>query len=221
MQFANRHEAGQLLAKSLLHLKDKHPVIVALPRGGVPVGFEIARALAAPLDVVLVRKISAPRQEHLVIGAIADSKDPELVMERGLISSLNVSPEFLERAKCTALKEIEGRRSVYLSGHQPVEVTGRTAIVVDDGITSQATMLAALRAIRRRDPAQLVLAVPVAPRPTLRRLHREVDEVVCLLTPTEFFAVGQFYAAFPQLRDDEVTILLAAARDFVTPSAPA
>ena len=218
MQFIDRHEAGRRLAERLLPLKDKRPVVLALPRGGVPVGFEIARALEAPLDLVLVRKIGAPHQEELAIGAIADGKDPQLVTDPALVATLDVSPEYLERAKSAALQEIERRRGVYFGDRQPEGVAGRTAIVVDDGIATGATMLAALRATRRRNPAHLVLAVPVAPRQTLKRLRREVDEVVCLDTPKDFVAVGQFYAAFPQLRDEEVIALLDEARAFLMSS---
>ena len=218
MQFIDRHEAGRRLAEQLLPLKDKRPVVLALPRGGVPVGFEIARALEAPLDLVLVRKIGAPHQEELAIGAIADGKDPQLVTDPALVATLDISSEYLERAKAAALEEIERRRGVYFGDDQPVGVDGRTAIVVDDGIATGATMLAALRATRRRNPARLVLAVPVAPRQTLKRLRREVDEVVCLDTPKDFFAVGQFYAAFPQLRDEEVIALLDQARAFLVPA---
>jgi putative phosphoribosyl transferase len=215
MLFTDRHEAGRRLAERLLALKDKNPVVLALPRGGVPVGFEIARALAAPLDLVLVRKIGAPFQEELAVGAIADGEHPELVTDPQLVAHLDISPEYLDEAKSAALEEIERRRRVYFGDRQPVEITGRTAIVVDDGIATGATMLAALRATRRRRPARLVLAVPVAPRHTLKKLRQEVDETVCLDTPADFFAVGQFYRQFPQLRDEEVIALLDQARAFV------
>jgi putative phosphoribosyl transferase len=218
MLFTNRHEAGRRLAERLLALKDRRPVVLALPRGGVPVGFEVARALAAPLDLVLVRKIGAPFQEDLAVGAIADGEHPELVTDPRLVADLDISPEYLEEAKSAALQEIERRRRVYFGDRQPVDVAGCTAIVVDDGIATGATMLAALRATRRRKPARLVLAVPVAPRHTIEKLRREVDETVCLDTPADFFAVGQFYRQFPQLRDEEVIALLDQARAFV-PSA--
>jgi len=219
MMFTDRHEAGRRLAQRLLALKDKRPVVLALPRGGVPVGFEIARVLAAPLDLVLVRKIGAPFQEELAVGAIADGEFPELVTDPELVADLGVSSEYLEQAKSAALREIERRRRVYFGERQPVEVVGCTAIVVDDGIATGATMLAALRATRRRKPARLVLAVPVAPHHTLQRMRREVDETVCLDTPADFSAVGQFYRRFPQLEDEEVTALLDQARAFVSSAA--
>jgi putative phosphoribosyl transferase len=212
MLFTDRHDAGRQLAERLLTLNEKHPVVLALPRGGVPVGFEIACALGAPLDLVLVRKIGAPFQEELAIGAIADGAVPELVTDTGLIAGLQIAPAYLEEAKAAALKEIERRRRLYLGDRQPVDVTGCTAIVVDDGLATGATMLAALRGTRRRKPARIILAVPVAPEDTLRRLRREVDNVVCLRAPSNFHAVGQFYRQFPQLRDEEVIALLDRAR---------
>ena len=214
MLFIDRHDAGRRLGGRLLELKEKSPIVLALPRGGVPVGFEVARALAAPLDLVLVRKIGAPFQEELAVGAITDGEDPEFVTDARLVADLHISPEYLEEAKTAALQEIERRRRIYLGDRQPVDVAGRTVIVVDDGIATGATMLAALRATRRRKPGQIVLAVPVAPEHALRDLRREVDKIVCLDTPTDFEAVGQFYRQFPQLRDEEVIELLDQARAF-------
>jgi len=214
MLFADRTEAGQLLAKRLLHLKDQHPVVLALPRGGVVVGYEIARALAAPLDLVLVRKIGAPGQPELAVGAVADGEQPELVTDPDVLSWLAVGSDYIEATKRQELAEIERRRKLYYGERLPVEIRGRAAIVVDDGIATGATMLAALRAVRRRQPARVVMAVPVAPESSLERLRGEADEVVCLDTPTEFMAVGQFYDRFSQLRDTEVIQLLAEARAF-------
>lgn len=212
MQFADRAEAGRRLARRLLHLKDKRPVVLALPRGGVPVGFEVASALGAPLDLVLVRKIGAPYQEELAIGAIANGEHPELVTSDELVAGIGVSKIYLEQTKAAALREIERRRHAYLGDRPPVDVTGCTAIVVDDGIATGATMQAALRATRRRKPAHLVLAVPAAPPDVIARLRAEVDEAVCLETSKNFFAVGQFYRSFKQLSDDEVIALLEKAR---------
>lgn len=214
--FLDRREAGKQLAERLFGFKDKHPIVLALPRGGVPVAFEIARALAAPLDLVLVRKIGAPQQEELAIGAIADGANPELVTDPMLIADLDVTPEYLEQARSAALREIERRGRAWLGDRPSVDVTGRTAIVVDDGIATGATMKAALRATRRRKPAYLVLAVPVAPPHTIEELRQEADEVICLAAPEDFFAVGQFYSWFPQLRDEEVAALLEQARSVDT-----
>jgi putative phosphoribosyl transferase len=218
MGFADRRQAGQQLARRLAHLKSRHPVVLALPRGGVPVGFEIARALAAPLDLVLVRKIGAPGQPELAIGAVADGAHPELVTDPRLASWLTVAPEYLQAAKARELAEIERRRRLYFGDRAPVEVRRRTAILVDDGIATGATMRAALRATRRRAPAWLVLAVPVAAPDTLARFQGEADEIVCLETPAAFMAVGQFYRSFPQLEDDEVIALLRAAQEFIPPA---
>ena len=216
MLFSDRSDAGRRLAERLLRFKNKQPIVLALPRGGVPVGFEIARALAAPLDLVLVRKIGAPYQEELAIGAIADGEHPELVTDLALMAGLDVTPEYLEQAKSTALREIERRRHAWFGDRKPIDVAGRTAIVVDDGIATGATMQVALRATRRRKPARLVLAVPVAPAHSLEALWHEADETICLSTPEDFFAVGQFYRRFPQLGDDEVTTLLEQAQSFAS-----
>ena len=220
MLFTDRHDAGRQLAGRLLEMKVQDPVVLALPRGGVPVAFEIARASGAPLDLVLVRKIGAPFEEELAVGAIAEGEDPDLVTDARLVAGLDISAAYLEKAKSAALREIERRRRVYFGNRQPVEIAGRTAIVVDDGVATGATMLAALGATRRRDPALIVLAVPVAPEHTLERLRREVDQIVCLDTPADFMAVGEFYWQFPQLRDEEVIALLDQARAFAASARP-
>jgi putative phosphoribosyl transferase len=215
MLFNDRHAAGRQLAERLQAMKIDDPVVLALPRGGVPVGFEIARCLAAPLDLILVRKIGAPFQEELAIGAIGDGEHPELVIDQRLAADLGVSAGYLKKAESAALKEIERRRHAYLGDHKPV-----TAIVVDDGIATGATMLAALHAVRRRKPARIVLAVPVAPEGALDRLRPEADQILCLDTPDDFMAVGQFYRQFPQLLDSEVIALLDQARTFAPTAKP-
>jgi putative phosphoribosyl transferase len=183
MLFLDRHDAGKQLAERLRALKEENPVVLALPRGGVSVGFEVVRVLAAPLDLVVVGKIGAPFEAELAIGAIADGADPELVTDPLFIAGLDISPEYLEESKAAVLREIERRRRVYLGNRPPLEVAGRTVIIVDDGIATGATMLAALRATRRRRPAQIVLAVPVASKATLKRLREEADQIVCVATP--------------------------------------
>ena len=212
MLFNDRREAGRLLAGRLLHLKDNSPVVLALPRGGVPVGFEVASALAAPLDLVLVRKIGAPHNEEFAVGAITDGEHPTVVIDQHLVRRLEISSAYLDEAKTGALAEIERRRHVWLGDRPAVDISGRTAIVVDDGIATGATMRAALQATRARKPARVVLAVPVAAPDSLDALRREADDVVCLDVPENFMAVGQFYRHFPQLRDAEVTALLAEAQ---------
>lgn len=212
MLFDNRAAAGRLLAQRLLQYKDQRPVVLALPRGGVPVGLEVARALAAPLDLVLVRKIGAPHNEEFAIGAITDGDHPMEFINPHLVRRLGISPGWLNEAKAACLAEIERRRKTWLGDHAPADIAGHTAIVVDDGVATGATMRAALLATRARKPARVVLAVPVAAPDSLAELRREADEAVYLDAPENFLAVGQFYRQFPQLRDAQVTALLAEAQ---------
>jgi len=211
MKFANRGEAGLRLADKLLHLKDRKPVVLALPRGGVAVGFEIARALDAPLDIVLVRKIGVPWQPELALGAVTDGIGHEIFVDRNLAASLDVPDSYIEEETTRQLEEIERRRKSYCADRPVLEIAGRTAILVDDGIATGATMRVALQAVRHRGPARLVLAVPVAPPDTLTALRTEVDEAVSLETPVELGAIGFYYRDFHQMSDDEVTDLLARA----------
>ena len=209
--FRDRSDAGRQLAAKLMRFKAAHPVVLALPRGGVPVGYEIAKMLEAPLDIVLVRKLGAPGFEELAIGAIAEGTPIEKFIEADTVAQLNVPQDYLDRAIEHQTREIERRRTVYRSGRHPIDVHGRTAIVVDDGIATGATMRAALRSVRRGKPARLVMAVPVAAPSTLESLQAEADELVCLATPDPFDAISLFYAEFHQLRDEEVTDLLKRA----------
>jgi putative phosphoribosyl transferase len=206
--FTDRIEAGRRLAAELGRFKDQHPVVLALPRGGVPIGAEIARALGAPLDLILVRKIGAPFQPELAIGAVVNGSRPETVINREIVDAFEIPESYLREESARQLAEIERRRERYLAGRARAEVAGRTAIVVDDGIATGATMLAALHATRRAGPKRLVLAVPVAPPDTIERLRGEVDEVVCLEMPALFGAIGAFYRDFHQLSDDDVIALL-------------
>ena len=212
MKFADRGEAGRRLADKLLHLKDRQPVVLALPRGGVAVGFEIAQSLDAPLDIVLVRKIGVPWQPELALGAVTDGAAREIFVDRDLATSLDVPDNYIEEETARQLEEIDRRRKSYCEGRPALEVAGRTAIVVDDGIATGATMRVALQAVRRRGPARSVLAVPVAPPDTLAALRKEVDEAVCLETPIGLVAIGFYYRDFHQMRDSEVTDLLARAQ---------
>lgn len=221
--FTDRTQAGRRLAEQLERFKDQEPVVLALPRGGVPVAYEVAKALEAPLDLVLVRKIGAPFQPELAIGAVVDGERPELVINRDVVDEYRIPESYLESERRRQLEEIERRRQLYLSGRPRVPVRDRTAIVIDDGIATGATMEAALLATRRAGPRRLVLAVPVAPPDTLERLRPEVDEVVCLMVPAFLGAIGSFYRDFRQLDDDEVVELLRQAAqwaDFEAPSAP-
>ena len=220
MIFADRFDAGRRLAEALQHLRDRDPVVLALVRGGLPVAYEVAKALAAPLDVVLVRKIGAPSQPELAVGAVVDGSQPEIVSNPEIMRMLGLSQSYVEAEAKHQLVEIERRRTAYLRGRPPVEVRGRTAIVVDDGIATGATTRAALHAVRRRQPSRLVLAVPVAPPDTLDRLAADADEIVCLDRPDPFGAVGYFYGDFTQVSDQEVVDLLDRAHAEAGPDVP-
>ena len=217
--FRDRRDAGRQLAAGLAPYRDSHPVVLALPRGGVPVGFEAAKALGAPLDVLLVRKIGAPGQEELGLGAIVDGHDPQLVLNEDVIRIVAPPPGYIEAEAQRQLAEIERRRQYYVGNRAPIPVDGRAVIVVDDGVATGATVKAGLRALTRHHPARLVLAVPVAPADTLRELAAECDDLVCLATPEPFYAVGPHYQDFRQTTDEEVGRLLAEAQRWSTAKA--
>lgn len=208
MIFRDRTDAGRRLAERLFAFRDRDPVVLALPRGGVPVGFEVAEALDAPLDVVLVRKIGVPFQPELALGAVSDGGAPDIVIDERLMAELAIPESYVREASERHLREIERRRKLYCGNRAPLEVPGRTAIIVDDGIATGATMRVALRAVRRRGPRATVLAVPVAPPETIDELRPEVDEIICLSTPLDFMAVGAFYADFAQVSDEIVASFL-------------
>jgi putative phosphoribosyl transferase len=212
MMFHDRKEAGQKLATRLLKYKDQHPLILALPRGGVPVAYEVALALDAPLDVIVVRKLGAPGQPELGIGAVVDGDHPQSVLNEDVVKILHVSADYLEDEMAAELKEIGRRQERYRGGQPPEPVAGRSVIVIDDGIATGGSIRAALRGVRRGRPQRVILAVPVAPPETIESLQAEADEVICLSTPLFFHAVGQFYENFSQTTDEEVVQLLAAAR---------
>ena len=210
--FRDRTEAGELLAERLSQYAGPNTIILALPRGGVPVGYQVAKRLGAPLDVLIVRKIGAPMQPELAIGAIVDGSAPEVVLNDDLVSQLGISRFYIDREEQQLLKEIERRQKLYRQGRTGYDVKGRTVIVVDDGIATGATVRAALKALRRGAPEKLILAVPVAPPDTVASLSREVDDLVCLDVPRGFMAISMFYQRFDQTPDEEVVRLLAAAR---------
>jgi putative phosphoribosyl transferase len=210
--FQDRRDAGRQLARALQRFRGMHPLILALPRGGVPVAFEVAKTLGEELNVLLVRKIGAPGQEELGIGAVVDGGDPQIVWNDDALRLLQPSQDYLAAETERQLREIERRRRVYFGDRLPSPAKGRTVIVVDDGIATGGTVKSVLRALRRTGPKRLVLAVPVAPLETVESLKEEADEVICLTTPEPFYAVGLHYADFDQTSDEEVTDLLAEAR---------
>ena len=220
--FTDRRDAGRQLAAALARYRVSRPVVLALPRGGVPVGFEVAQALDAPLDVLLVRKIGAPGHEELGLGAVVDGQDPQLVLNPDVVRAVGPPPGYIEAEKRRQLAEIERRRRQYVGDRAPTPVDGRTVIIVDDGIATGGTVKAALRGVSQHRPARLVLAVPVAPADSLDELASECDDIVCLATPEPFFAVGPHYRDFTQTEDEEVIRLLDEARQWNTaPADPA
>jgi putative phosphoribosyl transferase len=208
MRFADRAEAGRLLAQRLRTMAPAQPVVLAMPRGGVPVAVPVARALGAPIDLLLVRKIGVPWQPELAVAAVVDGEHPQIVVDEHIRAETGISRAVIDAEAGRQLAEIERRRALYLGARPPVSVRGRTAIVVDDGIATGTSVRAALRALRLRDPARVILAVPVAPAETVVRLGAEVDAIVCLAQPSPFLAVGLHYDDFHQLADDEVTQLM-------------
>jgi predicted phosphoribosyltransferase len=209
MPFIDRQDAGRRLAAALAAYKDQNPVVLALPRGGVPVAAEIAAVLDAPLDLILVRKIGVPFQEELAMGAVVDGARPVTVRNEDVITLTGVSEHEFSAIRDKELAEIERRRQRYLGGRPHPELAGHTVIVVDDGIATGATTRAALQAMRQHKPGKLVLAVPVAPTETLGKLREEADDVICLEDHENFGAIGYFYSDFRQISDNEVIELLA------------
>jgi putative phosphoribosyl transferase len=208
MPFKDRSDAGRKLAKALAAYKDQCPVILALPRGGVPVAAEVAAALHAPLDLILVRKIGLPIQPELAMGAVVDGGAPIIVRNEDVIRWAGIDETEFKAICDSELAEIERRRQRYLGSRERSDVAGRIAIVIDDGIATGATIRAALRATRMRNPKKLVLAVPVAPTDNLVALRSDADEVVCLEDYEFFGAIGGYYANFNQVADEEVIKML-------------
>ncbi len=206
MTFRDRREAGRRLAEALEGYRARRPYVLAIPRGGIVVGYEVAVALAAPLDVVVPRKLRAPYNPELAIGAVAS--DGSVYYDSPLVGTLRVPEDYLQEEIAFQLDEIRRRVVLYRGDRPQPDLGGRAAIVVDDGIATGSTMIAALRATRAMHPVVLVAAIPVAPPEGVENLRREADEVVCLTTPMMFYAVGQFYEDFAQTADEEVTTLL-------------
>jgi predicted phosphoribosyltransferase len=192
----------------LTKYKGRHPVVLALPRGGVPVAAEVAAALDAPLDLVLVRKIGVPSQPELAMGAVTDGEQPTIVRNSEVIELCGISERQFDAICKEELAEIERRRKRYVGDRARAEVKGQLVMIIDDGIATGATTLAAIQAVRSRNPKELVLAVPVAPLDTVKKLNSEVDALVCLDTPRDFGAIGYFYRDFRQVSDEEVVAIL-------------
>jgi len=204
MPFHDRSDAGRQLARVLAIYKHQRPVVLALPRGGVPVAAEIANALHAPLDLILVRKIGLPFQPELAMGAVVDGDAPLIVRNDDVIRLSGVDESTFKAVCERELAEIERRRQRYLGDRQRIDLTGRVAIVIDDGVATGATTRAALRAARMRQPSKLVLAVPVGPTQTIVELSKEADDIVCLEEYEQFGAIGIYYSDFAQTPDREV-----------------
>jgi len=214
----DRRTAGERLADRLLALRDQDPVVLALPRGGVPVAYEIALRLRAPLDVLVVRKVGAPGNPEYGLGAVVEGGSRYLDQPR--IRAAGYSVRELGPTIAREAAEVERRALEFRAGRPPLEVRDRTVILVDDGVATGGTVLAALRAVRAHGPRKIVLALGVAPSDTVEALRPEVDEIVVLLVPAVFFAVGEWYRQFSQVSDEEVRRLLERSRSPPLPSAP-
>jgi putative phosphoribosyl transferase len=209
--FADRRDAGRKLAQALREYRERDPIVLALPRGGVPVAYEVAEALGAPLDLLFVRKIGAPGHEEFGIAAVVDGADPQLVISADA-EQLGVPRAYIERQMEERLAEIDRRRAAYLGGRKPLAVRGRSVILVDDGIATGNTVRAALQGLEKAGAGNVTLAVPVAAGDTIAELRGKADAVVCLATPEPFYAVGLHYVDFTQTSDAEVVTLLEEAR---------
>lgn len=208
MMFRDRTDAGRRLAQALSEYKGRNAVVLALPRGGVPVAAEVAAELDASLDLILVRKIGVPVQPELAMGAVVDGAAPIVVRNEDVIEFTGVTADEFDEACASELAEIERRRKLYIGERARAEIAGQVVIVIDDGIATGATTRAALQAIRKRKPKELVLAVPVAPSDTVAKLRQDVDTLICLEMPELFGAIGYFYRDFRQVSDEEVVTTL-------------
>ena len=207
--YADRKAAGRMLARRLASYARDDLVVLGIPRGGVPVAAEVADALRAPLDVIVVRKLGAPDHPELGIGAVVDGDQPRAIFNQDIMEYLGVRDEYIRAEIAQQLKEVMRRQTAYRGGRAKTPLAGKTVIVVDDGIATGSSVRAALRGVRRQKPARLILAIPVAPAQSLEALRTDADEIVCLETPADFHAVGQFYRDFSQVSDQEVQRTLA------------
>ena len=202
--FASREQAAERIAEQLARYRGQHPLVLAIPRGGVPMGRVVADALGGELDVVLVHKLGAPGNPEFAIGSVDESGK---VVLSPAAQALHMDEDYVARESARQLERLRERRLRY--GRAPVDARGRLCIVVDDGVATGATLIAALRALRAQGPRRLIAAIGVAPAETVARLEKEVDELVCLAAPAVFYAVSQFFADFAQVSDDEVITLLS------------
>ncbi|MFB0561896.1 MAG: phosphoribosyltransferase [Candidatus Lokiarchaeia archaeon] len=209
--FRDRVDAGKKLAKELLVYKESNPVVLAIPRGGVVVAYEVAKELGAPLDIVVPRKIPAPYNPELGIGAV--TQDGTVIIDQQIKDYLSVSDEYIQEEAERQIKEIERRMKAYRGDRGPISLKDRVVILVDDGIATGVTMRAAIRSIRKQNPKKIIVAVPVGPPGTIKKIEEEADEVVSLITYEPFEAVGQFYADFSQTTDSEVITLLQKTKN--------
>ena len=210
MIFIDRTDAGRRLAEKLAGYANRADVVVlGIPRGGVPVALEVAKRLSAPLDIFLLRKLGVPGHEELAFGAIASGG--VRLLDHAVIGALGISDEDIERVTSAERKELKRREKAYRGDRPSLNVTGKTVIVVDDGIATGSSMRAGIQALRQLQPARIVVAVPVAPIRTCNQLRSEADAVVCVLMPQSFYAIGQFYEDFSQISDEEVLALLEQA----------
>jgi len=209
--FKDRAEAGLLLAGRIARLSLHDPVVLALPRGGVAVADPIAAELDAPLDLVIVRKVGAPGNPELAVAAIVDGTPPDIVLNREMVEAYDLSEEELDALVKLERPELERRASAYRGRRKALSVTDKTAVLVDDGAATGTTMRVAIRAMRRRSPRAVIVALPVAPSETVQELRLEADEVMCLSEPAQFRALSLHYRDFHQLTDEEVTQTLHAA----------
>lgn len=207
MKYRDRIDAANQLVKALQAFRGRNPLVLAIPRGAVPMGKVLAEALQGELDVVLVRKLRSPQSAEFAVGAI-DEHGWAYIADYA--AQVGADAAYLEREKQLQMETLRERRARYTPHRSPIDARGRVAIVVDDGLATGATMIAALHAVRAKQPARLVCAVPVAAQDSLAKVTPLADEVVCLQAPAEFYAVGQFYREFPQVEDEEVVALLSA-----------
>jgi putative phosphoribosyl transferase len=209
--FYDRTDAGRRLAKLLKRRIQGPCIVLAIPRGGVVVGYEVAKELGCPLDVVISRKVGAPAQPELAVGAVAE--DGAVFVEEEIAGLVGVSRDYVERRAREELREVRRRAEEYRGGREMPDLSGKTVILVDDGLATGLTMMAAVHMARNKGAEKVVVAVPVSPPETVAKLRRHADEVICLETPTNFYAIGQFYDRFDQLTDDETNSILRKSRE--------